>query len=112
MLDDKKICDFTPDEFDKLWRAVEQIEGYKEGTIIEVFQIIQVHQDKQSMCEFNIRTKGWVSKQECIDLAKLGQLDIVICISAMGHSYLRARAHSSINACLKHLVVKKPKKSK
>lgn len=112
VLDDKKICDFTPEEFDKLWRAVEKIEGYQEGSITEVFQIIQVHQDKQGMCEFNIRSKGWVSKQECIELAKLGQLDVVICLLAMGHSYLRARTHSSINACLKRLVVKKPRNSK
>ena len=112
VLDDKKICDFTQDQFDKLWRAIEQIEGYIEGVITEVFQITQVHKDKYGMCEFNLITKGWVSKEECIQLAKQGQLDVVICISAMGHSYLRARAHSSINGCLERLVVKKPKKKK
>lgn len=112
MLDDKKICDFTPDEFDKLWRAIERIEGYIEGTITEVFQIIQVHRDKQGMSEFNIKLKGWLSKQECIEMAKLGQLDVVICLSAMGHDYLRARANSSINSCLKSLIVKKPRKPK
>lgn len=99
-----------PEEFDKLWQAVEKIEGYQEGVITEVFQIIQAHQDKQGICEFNVRSIGWVSKQVCIELAKFGQLDVVICLSAMGHSYLRARTHSSINACLKRLVVKKPRK--
>jgi len=110
VFDDRKVCDFTPEEFDKLWKAIEQIEGYIEGTITEVFQITQVHQDKYSMREFNIRGMGWVSKQECIDLAKQGQLDVVICITAIGHSYIRGRANSSINPCLKKLVIKKPRK--
>lgn len=109
---DKKICDFTSDEFEKLWRAVEKIEGYQEGVVTEVFQIIQVHEDKQGMCEFNIRTKGWVSKSECIDLAKNGQLDVVVCLSSFGHHYVRARSHSSINACLKTLVEKNPRQLK
>lgn len=112
VLDDKKVCDFTSDEFDKLWRAIEQIEGYKEGVITEVFQITQVYRDRHGMCEFNVRAKGWISKQECIELAKLGQLDVVVCISSMEHSYLRARAHSSINSCLERLVIKKPGREK
>lgn len=107
VLDDKKICDFTPEEFYKLWRAIEQYEGYIEGTITEVFQIIEVHKEKHLMCEFNIRSIGWVSKQECIELAKIGELDVINCISSMGHSYLRARSHSSINDNLSRLVVKK-----
>lgn len=110
VLDDRKVCDFTPDEFDKLWKAVEQIEGYIEGTTTEVFQITQVHQDKYCMREFSIRGMGWVSKQECIDLAKQGQLDVVVCITAIGQSYIRGRANSSINPCLKKLVIKKPRK--
>ncbi len=109
VLDDRKVCDFTTEQFDKLWRAIEQIESYKEGIVTEVFQITQTHKDKHGMCEFNVRTKGWISKEECIQLAKQGQLDVLICISSMGHSYLRARTHSSINDCLERLVVKKPK---
>jgi len=64
------------------------------------------------MCEFNVRAKGWLSKDECIQLAKEGQLDLIICISAMGHNYLRARPHSSINGKLGGLVVKKPRSKK
>jgi hypothetical protein len=112
VFDNKKVCDFTSEEFDKLWTAIEKIEGYTEGTIIEVFQIIQVHKDKQGMCEFNVKARGWLSKEECLRLAKVGRLDLIICISAMGHSYLRARPHSSINGSLKRLVVKKPKSNK
>src|SRR3989338_8315547 len=31
--DNKKVKDFTPDEFNKLWHAIEKIEGYTEGII-------------------------------------------------------------------------------
>lgn len=110
--DDRKVCDFSIDEFDKLWQAIEQIEGYIEGTIIEVFQITQVHKDEHGLCEFNIRNQRWVSKQECIDLAKQGQLDVVVCITAIGHSYIRGRSNSSINPCLKKLLIRKSRKDK
>lgn len=44
--------------------------------------------------------------------AKDGNLDVVVCITAMGHSYIRGRPNSSINPCLRKLVVKKPRKDK
>lgn len=34
--DDKKIKDFSPNEFEKLWKSIEQMEGQKEGTITEI----------------------------------------------------------------------------
>lgn len=43
--DDKKVKDFTAGEFEKLWKTIEQMERYKVGTIVEVFQITQVHKN-------------------------------------------------------------------
>lgn len=110
--DDKKVKNFTPDAFDKLWKAIEQIEGYKEGSIIEVPPVIQVHKNQQGISNYNIKTQGWFSKTECVKLAKQGLLDLVICSSPQGHDYLRARKGSSVNGSLNKLVVKNPDKKK
>lgn len=108
--DDKKVKDFTSDEFDKLWHAMETMEGYKEGTITEVFPVIHVHKGKNGISDYDVKTKGWASKQECLKLTKQGALDLVICLSQQGHEYLRARKGSYINGSLDKLVVKDPKK--
>lgn len=108
--DNKKVKDFTPGEFNKLWRAIEKMEGYQEGTITEVFPIIQVHKNKNGIYDYHLKTKGWASKGECIKLTKQGKLDLVICISQQGHQYLRARNGSSVNGSLNKLVVKDPNK--
>jgi len=56
--DNKKVKDFTPTEFDKLWHAIEQMEGYKKGTITEVFPIIEVHIESQKNHRpFNTKTR-------------------------------------------------------
>jgi hypothetical protein len=112
ILDDKKVKDFTTTEFDRLWHAIEQMEGYKKGTITEVFPIIEVHKNKNGIYEYHVKKKGWVSKTECLNLTKQHKLDLVICTSNAGQKYLRSRIGSSINGSLEHLVVKDPKKKK
>ncbi len=72
--DDKKVKDFTPEEFDKLWRAIEIMEGYQEGSITEVFPVIQAHKDKKGISDLNVKMTGWTPKAECIQLAKQGVL--------------------------------------
>jgi hypothetical protein len=96
VMDNKKIRDFTPDEFEKLWKAIEQFEGWKEGDIVEVYQVECVNVDKKSVIsKYCINTAGWVSKEECLKLAKQGKIDAEICKSELGNPYLRVRAHSS-----------------
>ena len=77
-----------------------------------VFACTHIEENKMTVYvkAVGISGMGWVSKQECIDLAKQGQLDVVVCITAIGQSYIRGRANSSINPCLKKLVIKKPRK--
>jgi hypothetical protein len=36
VFDDKKVKDFSQSEFEKLWKAIEQMEGWKEGKIAEM----------------------------------------------------------------------------
>ena len=38
----KKIKDFTPLQFKKLWEAIQHFEGYKIGKIIQVYRITRV----------------------------------------------------------------------
>ncbi len=112
VFDDKQVKDFTSSEFDKLWRAIEQMEGYKEGIIAEVFPVIQVHKNKSGIYDYHIKENGWVTKTECINLVKQDKLDLVVCTSQQGHQYLRARVGSSVNGSLDHMVVKDPNKGK
>ena len=49
-------------------------EGYKEGTITEVFQLSMFIIIKMAFVEMDIKTKGWTTKNECIQLAEQGVL--------------------------------------
>lgn len=65
-----------------------------------------------AICEYNVNKIGWISKSECMYLAKQGKLDVIICISRLGHDYIRTRAGSHINEPLNHLIVQNKKKEK
>lgn len=96
--DDKQVKDFTSDQFNRLWHAIEKMEGYQEGDIIEIFPVIQVHKDSFGIYEYNIKTKGWISKPACLASTKKGELDLLICISNQGHEYLRAEKEAQLIA--------------
>lgn len=106
--DDKKIKDFTPEEFQKLWQAIEQMEGYKEGTITEIYTITHVQQNKKHInSNYYIELFGWITQKTCIDLAKQLKLDVDVCVSKLNNTYIRARHGSSIQKNLSELVIKK-----
>jgi hypothetical protein len=88
------------------------MEGYEEGMVTEVFPIMQVHKNKNGIYDYNVKNIGWVSKTECVQLAKEGKVDLVTCTSPLGHVYLRSRIGSSVNSSLENLVVKDSKKEK
>jgi hypothetical protein len=111
VIDDKKIKDFTPQEFEKLWKAIEQMEGWENGKIIEVCQIVQVRKDKsQVIYEYYIKNNTWISKEKCLEFAKQGKLDVEICKSRLGRTYLRTRAKSTIQNDLGKIIEKKSKR--
>ena len=106
--DGKKIKDFTPEEFEKLWQAIEQMEGYKEGKITEIYTITHVQQNKKHVnSNYYIELFGWISQATCIDLAKQRKLDVDVCISKLNNIYIRAHHGSSIQKNLSKLVIKK-----
>lgn len=104
IFDDRKVKDFTDAEFEKFWQAIEQIEGYKIGIITEIYQITHVRKDKHGIIEsYHVEPMGWVKKAECILLAEQGTLDVVVCRSRLGHTYLRSRPDNSLEDNLEHM---------
>ncbi len=89
--DSKKVKYFTDAEFNKLWRAITKMEGYKEGKITEIHQITLVKYSKTSIDSYHINKLGWLSKKEAIRLARKGLVDAVVCRSSSGKYYLRSR---------------------
>ena len=110
VLDDKKIKDFSAEEFEKLWRGVEQYEGYKEGKITQIYKVSHVHRESHAgIADYHVDQRGWLSKETCISLTRDKQLELEICTSHLGDIYLRAASHSTFQRNLKSLVVKKKK---
>ncbi|MDP3705070.1 MAG: hypothetical protein Q8R24_04070 [Legionellaceae bacterium] len=107
--DDRKIKTFTDLEFEKLWHGIEQYEGYKEGEIVQIYKITHVKQEKHAaICAFYVDNEGWFTKEKCIELAKKNKIELEICISCLGHPYLKAASHSKFQPKLRSLVEKKP----
>ncbi len=58
------------------------MEGSKPGTITKVYEVVKVHKSKKGSIEsYNVEEIGWVSKEECIQMTKVGKLELVICMS-------------------------------
>lgn len=95
--DDRKVKDFSKAEFEKLWRAIEKMEGWgkREGTIRRTetkAKIIGVTKDKHgTIASYHIESYGWVSKEEGIELALQGKVDAVVATSPHGHAFLHGR---------------------
>ena len=93
--DDKKIKAFTPEEFKRLCKAIIAMEGYRKGTVTEVYGITAVKKNQTGIYAYCIANIGWVSKKECVKLAKQGKVEAVVCTSPLGHVYLRSKPNGS-----------------
>jgi len=100
---DKKIKNFSKAEFEKLWKAIEQMEGWgkSEGTIRPLenkAKIIGIHLAKHGVIDrYNIEGYGWVTKDKGIALTKQGKVDAVVATSPQGHLFLRGRPRHAIS---------------
>lgn len=118
--DDKKVKDFTPEEFEKLWKAIEIYEGKKIGVIkectekkkpekkkeekTEKLKILGIKRNKKkTIISYLIETIGWVSKAQGIALTRQGKVDAVIAHSRSGNPYLRTRPDNSIEDNLDYM---------
>jgi hypothetical protein len=108
VLDNKKIKNFTSIEFEKLWKAIEQFEGWKEGNIVEVYKISLVRTDaKNVISSYYAENFRWFSKQECINLAKQGKIEAEICTSILGNTYLRSKGSDAFQKDFHDLIEQK-----
>ena len=102
-----KIKNFTSEQFRCLWQAIEKFEGWKEGDITEVYKISCVHRNKKGIVfEYCVDTIGWITKEECICLAKKKKIDAEICVSSLGKNYLRTSGFSSFQDKFSSLIEK------
>jgi hypothetical protein len=104
---DKKIKDFSTEEFEKLWKAIEKYEGKKKGTIKELpipKQIIGTKKNKKgTITAYQIEELGWITKKEAIQLTRKGEIDAVIATSRSGSIFLRARPDTRLDNNLDNL---------
>lgn len=93
VLDNKKIKDFSQKEFENLWKTVEKMEGWKEGTITEEKKISLVKKKKGVITSYQIPSFGWVSKEAAIKLAEEGKIDAIVVHPKGRNPYLRGYAY-------------------
>lgn len=101
----KKIKDFTSGEFQKLWKAIETMEASKEGSVVEVYEISGVRVNNNGIIYSYCISDGWISKEQCIDFARKGLVDLEVCISQLGNNYLRVPASTFFQEKLSKLIV-------
>ena len=106
----RKVKDLSEKELTDLVKAIERMEGYKPGKIIEApapnqkKKITAVRKNKKgTIISYCIDGIGWVSKVEGIRLARKGQIDAVVAKSRSGSLFLRTRPGTPIEIQLDHL---------
>ncbi len=94
-LDNKKIKDFAPAEFEKLWKAIEQMEGQKPGKIKELpkkKKITKVKKnDRGTITTYFVPSLGWLSRTKAISLVRRDKIEAVVAHSRSGKIFLRSR---------------------
>lgn len=104
VMDDREIRDFTDEEFKKLWFVIEQMEGFKIGEIVEVFHVTNVQQKNGSICNYCIEQDGWISKEKCVELARAKSLELEVCVSRLGNTFLRTAPSSEFQQNLNKII--------
>jgi hypothetical protein len=103
----KKVRDFTIEEFEKLWMAIEQMEGWKVGKITDYNSgspIKAVKKNKKGIItHYLIEGYGWVAKRDAIQLVLSGKVAAVVAVSTKGNQFLRAKPNSLIDDNLENL---------
>lgn len=105
--DDTPIKKFTNIQFETLWKAIQHMEGYKAGKIIEVYRISGVHRLGKNRYEYCLREDEWISESDCIDLALKGRAELEICLSKLSNTFLRTPPNSLFQKRLEDLICKK-----
>lgn len=105
--DNTPIKKFTKNQFEKLWKAMQQMEGYKVGEIIEVYRISGVQILGKNSYQYCLNEGEWITESECIRLAAKRKVELEICISDLGNKFLRSPPNSLFQKRLKDLICEK-----
>ena len=88
------IKNYSKIQFEKLWKSIELIEGWKIGTTKELSrpgEITKVKKNKKGkILSYLVDGRGWLSKQEAIQLTLQKKIDAVV-VSRNGAKFLRSR---------------------
>lgn len=106
--DDTLIKMFTKNQFEKFWKAIQQMEGYKSGVVVEVYRISGVYIDEKNQYQYCLNEEKWISATECMSLVAGGNVELEICLSKLGNKFLRSPSNSLFQEKLKDLICKKP----
>jgi hypothetical protein len=105
--DNRKIKDFSPSQFEKLWKAIEDMEGRHKPIINELTskkKIGKVRKNKKgTIIAYFVDGMGWISKAQGIKLARQGKIDAVVATSRGGNLFLRTRPGTPVEIQLDHL---------
>lgn len=105
--DDTPIKKFTNIQFEKLWKTIQQMEGYKTGEIIELYHISGVQILGKNRYRYCLNEDEWISESECIGLAVKGKVELEICLSKLSHQFLRTPPNRLFQKRLEDLICKK-----
>ncbi len=104
--DNRKIKEFSPEELEKLWRAIETYEGNKKGKVEIIRSSLNVEKKKQitkvkknkkgTIISYYVVGLGWLTKAKGIALASSGKIDAVVATSRAGNLFLRTRPSPKI----------------
>ncbi len=85
---------YPKDAFQKLWKAIEEMEGWKQGTIKEYStngKVTKVLKNKKgNIIKYLVDGLGWLNKKEAIQLAYENKIDAVV-VKRKGTTFLRSR---------------------
>jgi hypothetical protein len=91
------IKNYSSKEFEKLWRAIELMERWEEGTIKEFSsagQITKVKKNKKGIItSYLVDGLGWLSKREAIQLALENKIQAVV-VKRAGSKFLRSHPNT------------------
>ena len=91
------IKDYPKDAFQKLWQAIEKMEGWKQGKIKEYStkgKVTKVLKNKKgSIVKYLVDGFGWLNKKEAVQLASEKKIDAVV-VTRKGTTFLRSRPNN------------------
>ena len=102
--DDRPINKFNNEEFEKFWKTIIKMEGYKIGKITQVFRVLSVKLIETRRSMYFLSNNEWIDHDECVSLASKGVLELELCLSRLNYHFLKAPSKSQFQPTLGSLL--------